>query len=486
MIRESPQGMSAVPVPGAQANEIVQGIDVAALPPFYGYVMSTVKKSALVEQLIVASEPADDDGENSTLLASWRYGNGRTVVFSSDAGNRWTSDWFSDPQYDKLFVQMVRYAMRPITEFGDFTVATDVKDGVARILVTALDQDEQFINFLEMHGTGIYSGTDGAAVDLDFKQIGPGRYVAQHRVDGSGSLLYSIFPGEGYQKLTAGVSVPYSNEYSDRQSNMALLQSLASFEPTGGEAGMLANVPLADRNLKQLLEENTFRPTLTAALSIQDIWPFLLLLGTSVFFTDVFVRRVSTSLPANLVSFSLLLPVAWLGYFAVKWFQIRNSFEPDQPLLSEEPTLVLLVVTLLASFAALFLAFAFSTEKFERWVAESWASIRNKERATPEASLSRLQSRKAEIEKEIEARRAATRFEPDAESVGTQSGQQQLEDVLASEIEKTPALPPKIVRDKMDVEQDTSYTSRLLDAKKKAQQKRNRGKGNDASESDPD
>ena len=54
------------------------------------------------------------------------------------------------------------------------------------------------------------------------------------------------------------------------------------------------------------------------------------------------------------------------------------------------------------------------------------------------------------------------------------TGKQKLEDVLASEIEKTPKLPPKISRDKLDAEQETSYTSRLLDAKRKVQKDRSR------------
>ena len=82
--------------------------------------------------------------------------------------------------------------------------------------------------------------------------------------------------------------------------------------------------------------------------------------------------------------------------------------------------------------------------------------------------MSRLQSRKAEIEREIESRRSATKFEPVADE--KISGKRKLEEVLASEIEKTPALPPKIKRDKLDVDQENSYTSRLLDAKRKIQQ----------------
>ena len=125
VIKESQSGMSVIPVAGASTHEIMRGINLSELPPFYGYVMTTIKKSNLVEQLALSSDPANDKGENSTLIATWRYGNGRTIAFTSDAGHKWTNRWFNDPQYDKLFTQMVRYSMRPITESANFTVATE-------------------------------------------------------------------------------------------------------------------------------------------------------------------------------------------------------------------------------------------------------------------------------------------------------------------------------------------------------------------------
>ena len=98
-----------------------------------------------------------------------------------------------------------------------------------------------------------------------------------------------------------------------------------------------------------------------------------------------------------------------------------------------------------------------------------------KEKSEAPASISRLQSRKAEIEKDIESRRAQTKFEADPEI--QVSGKAQLEEVLASEIAKTPAPPPKI--DRSEKEEEDQYTSRLLAAKKKAQEKQNRGKKDD-------
>jgi len=415
VIKESKTGMDVVLTPAAASHEMLVGLDLENLPTFSGYVMTTVKPSNLVQQLCLSSEPKNDKGENSTLLATWRYGNGRTVAFTSDAGHRWANSWLRSEQYDKFFSQMVRYAMRPVTQSANFNVASEVKDGVVKVVVTALDDQDEFLNFLDISGRGV--GPKDGGFDLDFDQVGPGRYVAQRPVSGSGNFLFSLFPGEGYQRLTSGFNIPWSSEYSDRSANRALLDSLAQFEPAGGEAGAVIDGSLTRKGLSKLLETDTFRPTLSAAIGIEDIWPLLLVVCSTAFFADVLVRRVA-------ISFE------WLGKF---WRYLKS--------------------------------FVVSVES-----------------EAPAPSLSRLQSRKQEIEKEIEQRRAATRFEPDSDSQqGSASGKQQLENVLASEIDKTPAAPPKIQRDTLDSDEETSFTSRLLDAKRKAREKQKRN--NDSPES---
>ncbi len=406
VIRESRDGMAAITTSQGRGHEILSGVDLDSAPPFMGYVMTTIKKNSLVEQLAVASDP-DDGGENSTLLASWRYGNGRTTVFTSDGGHRWTSGWLEGGPYDKLFVQAVRHSMRPITQQANFSVATEHRDGVARVVVTALDEKDEFLNFLDIGGTAI--GPDGTNLPLQFEPLGPGRYVAETRVRGSGNFLASIFPGEGYERLTTGVNISTSAEYSDRETNLALIQSLAQFKPRGGEEGTVIPGEVSKSGFEDLLKHNNFRPTLTAASGIEDIWPLLVLLTGLTFVADVFVRRVA-------VTFEWLGPV---------FERVRNAVGIGKGEQKEAP------------------------------------------------AISRLKSRKAEIEKEIESKRASTRFEPDPEM--QISGKEKLDEVLASEIAKTPAAPPKLERKEQDNPQE-KYTSRLLAAKKRAQEKQNRGK----------
>ena len=142
------------------SHEMLCGID-EPLAADQGFVLTSKKEgSPLVETLLTSPEPAGD--ENNTVLAGWTYGLGKAVAFTSDAGARWTTDWTSQPIYDKLFGQMIRWSMRPAGGSGKFTVATDVADGQVRVVVNALDKDDEFLNFLSMTGTAVGPGHEAA------------------------------------------------------------------------------------------------------------------------------------------------------------------------------------------------------------------------------------------------------------------------------------------------------------------------------------
>lgn len=292
LIRESKSGMRALGIAGNEGNEILQGISPGELPPFFGYVMTTLKQSPLVEQLLAASDPPDNP-ENSTLLASWRYGVGRTVVFSSDAGNQWTTNWYRSEYYDKLFSQLVRYSMRPVTRSANFSVGTEFKDNRGRIVVTAANEEGDYLNFLNLTARGLDPRLQD--LELNFTQTAPGRYVAEFPANDPGNYLFSIFPDEGYERLTAGLSAPYSSEFSVRTTNLALLESLAAVQPKGGSAGTMGTGDLLAPGFPSLLELNPFRGDLLQITSIQGIWPQVLFWAAVLFWFDVLIRRVAVS-----------------------------------------------------------------------------------------------------------------------------------------------------------------------------------------------
>jgi hypothetical protein len=364
--------------------------------------MTTVKKNPLVEVAIVSPDPPDRP--NATVLASWTYGLGRTVVFTTDAGHRWANAWTRWENYDKFFSQMIRWAMRPVNEEGKFSVATDVKDGKVRVVVTALDKDDEFLNFLNMTGVAVDPNLDDFEVKIE--QVAPGRYVGEFSADKAGSYFVNVMPGAGKSPILAGVTVPYSSEFRDRETNVELLRTLSAHTPQGGAAGQLIDGDLERGKLEPLLEFDTYRHNLAKAISRQDIWPLVLLVTAGVFFGDVLVRRVTVHF-------------YWIGP-ALAWLWAR--------------------------------------------------ALRRPQEEAPDERMERLRSRKAEVSEQLEERRAAARFEPQADEAGGRP-RASLEDVLQEAGGAPPtAAPPRAAADQGQpgTPAEKSYTERLLEAKKQA------------------
>ena len=324
-------------------HEVMQGVD--ALPTLDGFVMTTLKENPLVETALISPYPVNT--ENATLLATWQYGLGRSTVFTSDAGHRWADAWTSWDGYDKFFSQMVRWTMRPAGDAGNFTVSTQVREGKVQVIVDAFDKDDAYLNFLDVNATLVGPTLDPQ--DLRLRQTAPGRYVGEFEAGRSGSYFLSIQPGAGQSLLRTGINVPYSAEFRDRETNEALLTSLASLEPEGGAAGQVIRVPLDQPPADWQSEVNTFRRDIAPTVSSNYVWPWLVLLAGCLFFGDVLVRRVA-------------LEFGWL-------FQ--------------------------------------AIARLRDWV------LRREAPVVSDQQMARLRSRKAAVSQSIDERRASTRFEPE-------------------------------------------------------------------------
>lgn len=269
-------------------HEVLTGI-TRQLPRTAGYVLTTVKDSPLVEVSIRANDP-EAEPENQTLLASWTYGLGRCAVFTSDTGKRWTSRWADWEGYDQFWTQLVRWSMRPTETDAKFSIATNTSEGRVQVVVNALNRDDEFLNFLEMQAVAM--GPDLKPLPLTIRQVAPGRYVGSFDADQAGSYLVNVMPGPGIPPLTTGASVPYSDEYRVRRTNYTLLEQLSNLKPAGGDSGTLA--PILDaKTFAELLGKNVYRGGLPRARSMQDVWPWCLLVGSLCLFGDIFVRRVA-------------------------------------------------------------------------------------------------------------------------------------------------------------------------------------------------
>jgi hypothetical protein len=262
------------------------------------------KDNPNVEVPLIAPEPSNDARHN-TILAGWQYGVGKSVAFTTDAGKRWATPWTNWESYSKLFSQVVRWSMRPVGDQGNFTTSVDVKDGKIQVVVTALDKENEFLNFLEMGANVV--GPDMQPRSLTMTQVAPGRYTGEVEAGDAGSYLVNIMPGVGMAPIRTGVNIPYSPEFADRGANEGLLATLASLQPQGGERGILVEDPSGRDSLNSLLQTNHFRHDLPKATSSQDVWHLFVLVGCCLFFCDVFVRRVNVN-------------VAWIGPLVAKGY----------------------------------------------------------------------------------------------------------------------------------------------------------------------
>jgi uncharacterized membrane protein len=400
-----PEG-GVMPVTQLPGHEVMSGL-TGQLPRIRGFVLTERKDSPLVEVPLLSPKPTEP--ETASLLATWTYGLGRTAVFTTDAGKRWATDWVGSPYYDQFFSQMVRWTMRPSGDEGKFNIATNAKEGRVQIVVNAMDANDQFLNFLDMNATAI--GPDLKPITVPLRQQAPGRYIGEFTPEQSGSFMVSVNPGAGKPTITTGVTVPFSDEYRVRQANFRLLEQIATQTPQGGESGKV--FPTLDMDaLDKVLEIDTYRSGVPPAKSLQDIWPYAVLLGASLFFADVFVRRVALDLG---------VPLRWMAQ------RLRRRPATDSDIKRQQ-------------------------------------------------SLDRLRSRKSNVSDELDRQRASVSLEiPTPSEAEPSATAPSATDAFGKQdsAPREPAKPSSQASGMSPGEDEKSYTSRLLEAKRQAKKKQN-------------
>jgi uncharacterized membrane protein len=249
------------------AHEAIQEINWREAPPLGGYVATTMKNSA---DLVLMTHQEDP------LLATWRYGLGRSVAFTSDAKAKWATLWVRWGGFNKFWSQVTRWALRTGTRSD--TVATVSKiDNVGEVLVDAVDPKGEFINFLDSE-VGVVA-PDKTRTVVDLEQIGPGRYRGRFPAGQEGVYLVGMAQRRADQMVgsqLAGLVVPYGQEFRDLGVDEAFLRELS--ELTGG--GMLAEP-------KDAFLQNRHRSRLSV-----ELWPWLVGMVAVLLIPEIAMRRI--------------------------------------------------------------------------------------------------------------------------------------------------------------------------------------------------
>jgi uncharacterized membrane protein/Mg-chelatase subunit ChlD len=262
------------------------------LPPITGLVLTSPKENELVEIPIVSPIPS---GQLNPVLAHWTYGLGRSVAFTTDAGRKWAKVWPDWQSFAAFWSQVIRWSMRP-AERGNLTLNVRREDGRIKVVVDALDKENQFLNFLQIQGNIVNPELKSSSVEL--VQTAPGRYEATvENAEASGNYFVNL----GYRGadnvqgvISTGVSVPYSDEYRELRSNPTTMETLASL--TDGQLVSWKQTPDGRIDLARTLDGvDHFRrdPKLFNPRSFGSLWPTLLWLAACLFLGDVAVRRIA-------------------------------------------------------------------------------------------------------------------------------------------------------------------------------------------------
>ena len=248
-------------------TQVLSGIDLELAPFLLGYVATQPRPTA---EVFLVSDRGDP------LLASWQYGLGKSVAFTSDAKARWASDWLDWGGYGKFWTQLVRDTMRKAT-LSNFQAEIKKEKGIAHLAIDALDDAGDFLNQLESDVSLI--SPDLKKKQLAVTQTAPGRYELDFPTQDVGPYFLNVMQkqaGEVVNTQVTGTVVSYPQEYLVHNTDDALLTQLAAV--SGGKFNVSTEDAFRPPEEQVALRIHLWRPFLITAL-------FLLLV-------DIALRRV--------------------------------------------------------------------------------------------------------------------------------------------------------------------------------------------------
>jgi hypothetical protein len=218
------------------AHQILIGIE--SVPKLTGYIATSEKQQA--EFPIVSPE-------EHPILATWRYGLGRSIAFTSDAQPRWAVDWIKWDKFGKFWTQAVNWVLLAPAE--DYDVTLSLTQGRALVTLETFDELETKPDQIEFNGR--VTAPDATGQILDWHQTALNRYEAAFDVNQIGAYLININKlrnGRTVSQQSTSLVSPYSPEFSTINPDIGLLKKLADdsngiFNPTAKQIGYHSGPP---------------------------------------------------------------------------------------------------------------------------------------------------------------------------------------------------------------------------------------------------
>ncbi|QDU32653.1 von Willebrand factor type A domain protein [Poriferisphaera corsica] len=253
----------------------------SASPELRGYVLTGEKQDPRIFVPLVAAE-----GE--PLLAHMQTGLGRSVAFTSDATNRWAVDWLAWGGYEDFWVRLVRYIARPSQNRMNQVMASVEGEHVrlrldaGQVKANGRRSEASFQNDMIVEGAMLQP--DGSVQRIRLDQVGPGMYETDVPAEQVGNYIIELQMTDkngSTQRASTGATRLPGEELRRFKTNLPLAEQVALI--TGGDI-----INPADEKPESMFTEN--RPE---TYTLRSVWRYLLIVLLIAFFMDVANRRIA-------------------------------------------------------------------------------------------------------------------------------------------------------------------------------------------------
>lgn len=260
----------------SEVHPLVRGFAPAQLPTLEGYVATTPKETA---EVVLVSQEGDP------ILASWQYGLGRAVAWTSSAADPWANSWLNWEDYGRFWSQLVRYTL-PEVNNGPMQLRLEPQPDGARLVATVLQPSGEPLDLANaVAQVTLPNGTDRT---FNLRQIAPGQYAQDLLLPGPGPYgIVAVAERDGEQFRTeTGYVQHVAAEYQpstvlDNQlQGEALLTEIAQI--TGGSVLTPDSALVVEPT--NTVEEEPFNPW-------TQPWTWLISVALLLWVLEIAVRR---------------------------------------------------------------------------------------------------------------------------------------------------------------------------------------------------
>ncbi|MDE0503227.1 MAG: VWA domain-containing protein, partial [Candidatus Poribacteria bacterium] len=256
------------PIISEKGSAIMAGI--VRLPRLHGYIATSEKEYS---QVYIRSH------QEHPILTAWHYGFGKSVAFTSDVKPGWAAEWIEWEQFGKFWGQVVNWAAPAHEGSGDFDLDVSHRGGVGQVVIDIANAGTVTSN--QRFDVRV-APPNGAGKIVEMHRQTPTRFIGEFTIGETGVYLVTAqMERDGRVSGTrrANLALSYPAEYSEFETNLRLLGSLARrtngiFEPTP----------------KQIAKH-----TGTAVETPQSLSHLLLMAGILMFVLEMILRRFSVA-----------------------------------------------------------------------------------------------------------------------------------------------------------------------------------------------